>query len=82
MLIVVQCSRCHRTVNFWAADLVDVVGKDHVVLTAPFPCGRCRTTEDMHVSWRVPSALEIDAGLTVRRPVRKITKWIWRDERA
>ena len=48
----------------------------------PFPCSKCRTAEYLDVRWNVPAASDLERGLTVRRPVKKITKWIWRDERA
>ena len=78
MLITVYCPMCRRRVNYWAQDLVKVVGPLHQAHIPPFPCSKCRTRE-LQVSWRVLPASEI-GGLTVRRPVRQITKWIWRDE--
>jgi hypothetical protein len=79
MIITMRCALCRRTVHFWAADLLQVLG-DHQVHVPPWPCSRCRSIEHMAVSWSVPSA-QMLAGLTVRRPVRKIEKWLWRDER-
>lgn len=82
MLIEVSCNACRRRVNYWAADLVDVLGPDHEVHRPPFPCSKCRTIEYLNVRWHVPSSSELEAGLTVRRPVKQVVKWIWRNERA
>ena len=82
MMMTMRCGLCHRTVRYWAADLVMVVGPGHQAHLAPFACGKCGTSEFVDVSWNLPGAAELAAGLTVRRPVRQIVKWIWRDERA
>lgn len=83
MLITMRCNSCRRQVVFWAEDLDRVLeGKFHEAHKPIWPCSKCRTIEYMQMGWSVPAASEIAAGLTVRRPVRKITKWIWRDERA
>ena len=81
MLVTLHCGLCRRTMHFWAADLVRVVGKHHQVHIPPWKCSRCGTVEFVDVTWAVPSP-SILTGLTVRRPVRKIEKWLWRDERA
>jgi hypothetical protein len=80
-LIGVRCNVCRRSVNYWANDLVKVVGPNHEVHVPPFPCSKCRTSEYLNVTCEVPSASKLQS-LTVRRPVKKITKWIWRNERA
>ena len=80
-LIMVRCGLCHHRANYWAQDLVKVVGPTHEVHVPPFPCSRCKTRDYIDVKCTVPPATELD-GLTVRRPVRKVTKWIWRDEKA
>ncbi len=80
MLITVRCPFCRRVVNFWAADLVKVLGPDHELHVPPFPCSRCRTRE-LDVRWRIPSAADLQ-GLTIRRPVRKVERWQWRNEKA
>ncbi len=82
MLLTVKCTGCGRFARFWAKDLVEVLGPDHQAHIPPFPCARCRTKEWINWSWSVPSAPELAAGLTVRRPVRKVTRWIWRNEDA
>lgn len=79
MLIRVRCGKCGRAANYWAADLVEVVGPDHELHIPPFRCSRCRTAEWMYVSREVPDASAV-ASLVVRRPVRKVTRWIWREE--
>ncbi|MCV2887029.1 hypothetical protein [Ruegeria aquimaris] len=80
MLITVRCPMCRRTVNFWAADLIKVLGPDHELQNPPFPCSRCKNNE-VDVRWTIPAASDLER-LTVRRPVRQIVKWIWRDEKA
>ena len=80
MLITVRCPYCRRTINYWAADLLRVLGPDYELHAAPFPCSRCRTSE-LDVRWRVPASGDLDK-LIVRRPVRQVVKWIWRDEKA
>ncbi|SDX41398.1 hypothetical protein SAMN04488001_3147 [Litoreibacter albidus] len=80
MLITVRCPFCRRTVNFWAADLVQVLGPDHELHVPPFPCSRCKTRE-VDVTWCVPASSTL-TDLTVRRPVRQVVKWVWRDEKA
>lgn len=80
-LLTMRCGLCRRTANFWAADLVAVVGGDHQAHVAPFPCSKCGKTEYIDLRWSVPSASELET-LTVRRPVRQVVRWIWRNERA
>lgn len=82
MLLTVRCNLCQRRAHFWAADLVKVLGPDASAIRAPFPCGHCRTAEFLDMRWRVPAPSELAAGLVVRRPVEKVERWIWRDERA
>ena len=80
MLLTLRCNLCRRVTHFWAADLVPVIGEQHQIHVPPWPCSRCRTAEYINVTWCIPSGAMLD-GLTVRRPVRKIERWIWRDER-
>ena len=54
----------------------------HEAHVPPWGCAKCRTREYMVMRWRVPSTEEMVAGLTVRRPIKKIEKWLWRDEKA
>lgn len=35
----------------------------------------------MSVRWTIPASSDIAARLIVRRPVRQVMKWIWRDEK-
>ena len=79
MLISVRCPRCRRKVHYWAADLVKVLGPDHRLHEPPFPCARCKSSE-LDVRWNIPAVSEL-SGLTVRRPVRQVVRWIWRDEK-
>lgn len=81
MLITLRCNGCHRTMYFWAVDLVRVLGEHHQVHVPPWPCSRCKTAEFINVTWAVPSPEKL-AGLTVRRPVRKVERWLWRNEKA
>ena len=81
MVLVVRCGGCRRTVTYWAEDLVQVLGPRHQAHVPPWNCGRCRSREFMAMRWSLPGAEEMAQGLTVRRPVRKIVKWIWRDEK-
>jgi len=80
-MLTMRCGLCRRSVNYWASDLVKVVGPHHEVHVPPFPCSKCRTREYIRIEWRVPPASALN-DLTVRRPVKQITKWIWADERA
>lgn len=83
MLLVMRCNACRRQVNYWASDLVTVTGDPrHEAHVPPWGCARCGTKEYMVMRWRIPSAEEMVTGLTIRRPVRKIEKWIWRNEKA
>lgn len=82
MLITMRCNGCRRQVNYWAADLLEVIEDPfHEAHRSPWGCAHCRTGEYMVMRWRIPAASEMAAGLTVRRPVKKITRWIWRDEK-
>lgn len=81
MLVVMRCNHCRRTVQYWASDLIIVLGAAHQAHVPPWSCSKCRTKEYVVMRWRVPSAQEIGSGLTVRRPIQKVEKWIWRDER-
>jgi hypothetical protein len=81
MIITMRCSLCRRDVHYWAADLVKVLGPNHQVHVPPWPCSKCRRIDFVQMRWQVATKQLLD-GLTVRRPVRQITKWLWRDERA
>ncbi|SEN42421.1 hypothetical protein SAMN04489859_1006150 [Paracoccus alcaliphilus] len=82
-MIVMRCNGCRRQVNYWASDLVKVApNPDHQAHIPLWPCSRCRTKEYMVMRWHYPMAAELVEGLTVRRPVRKVERWIWRDEKA
>jgi hypothetical protein len=80
-MITMRCNGCRRQVNFWATDLVAVLGPNHQAHVPPWPCTRCRTIEYVVMRSTYPSAADLQAGITVRRPVRQIVKWLWRDER-
>lgn len=82
MVLTVKCGLYGRVVRYWAADLVERLGLKHDVQRPPFACSRCRSGDFMSVRWHVPAASEMAAGFIVRRPVRQVTKWVWRDERA
>lgn len=83
MLITVKCGLCRRQVNYWAADLVEVLGPQALADVPPYPCSRCRAPDMLSVRRAVPSASELAEGkIVVRRPVRQIVKWTWRNERA
>lgn len=82
MLIEVSCGGCHRRVNFWAEDLLRVLGPDHRLARPPFPCSKCRSSESLDMRFRCPAPSDLAKGLTVRRPVKQVVRWIWRDERA
>ncbi|TDT74750.1 hypothetical protein BDE40_1466 [Litoreibacter halocynthiae] len=80
-LLTVRCNLCRRSVNYWAHDLLKVVGPDHQLHVPPFPCSKCRTSEYLNVTYVIPLVSELE-NLTVRRPVKRIAKWIWRNEKA
>lgn len=77
MLVTLRCPVCRRAVHFWAKDLMLVLDKDHEMYRSPFSCSKCRTPE-IDVRWRIPSAEEL-SKLIVRRPVRKVERWIWQN---
>lgn len=81
MIITLACSGCRRATHYWAADLVTVLGPRHDVTVPPWPCDRCRTKEFVSVRWNVPGPSTLQS-LTVRRPVKQISRWVWRDEKA
>ena len=81
-LALVTCTGCGRACRYWAHDLIKVLGPDHDLLVPPFICSKCRRREWMDIRWIVPSATELQDGLTVRRPVKQVVRWIWRDEKA
>lgn len=82
LLMIMRCNLCGKVVRFWAADLVKVLGPHHQAHVPPFPCSRCRTRDYIDLRWTMPSATELAEGLTVRRPVRQVVRWKWRDEKA
>jgi hypothetical protein len=82
MIVMVRCGSCGKKVNYWAADLLQVVGPRHNLHQAPFPCATCKSSDCLTVRWEVPSTSTLDAGLIVRRPVKQVMRWIWRNERA
>ena len=79
MVITLKCHLCRSKVSYLAADLVEVVGPEHEVHVPPFICSRCKVADSMAVSWTVVPPSQLD-GLVVRRPVRRVTRWIWRNE--
>lgn len=79
MLITVRCPGCNRKVHYWAADLLQVLG-DRRLNEPPFPCSRCNSRE-LDVRWRIPAPSEL-TDLTIRRPIRQVVRWIWRNEKA
>lgn len=81
MMIVMRCNGCRREVRYWAKDLLLVLDFFHEAHVPPWPCSRCRTAEYMRMWWVLPSAADLQAGITVRRPVKQVTKWLWRDEK-
>lgn len=82
-MMVMRCNSCRRTVHYWAADLLQVIDDPfHEAHVPIWPCARCGTIEYMVMRWMLPTAQELEDGITVRRPVKKITKWIWKNERA
>ena len=81
MLLTLICRGCNRRANFWAADLVKVLPERHQAHIPPFGCSRCGTREWVDYLWSKPSAEQLQGGLTVRRPVRQVVRWLWQDER-
>lgn len=79
MTLTLHCQLCRRTVHYWAADLVQILGPQHPIGRAPWPCAHCKTSNFLNVRCRVLSVSEM-RGLTVRRPVRQVVRWVWRDE--
>lgn len=75
------CGLCKVTATYWAHDLMRVVGPHHIVHTPPFACSRCGTMEFVNVKTTVPPTSEL-SKIIVRRPVKQVTKWIWRNEQA
>ena len=80
-MISLRCGLCNRVANYWASDLIAVVGPNHEAHVSPFDCAQCKTREYIDVTCAVPSPSKLNS-LTVRRPVKQVTKWIWRDEKA
>ncbi|AGT07919.1 hypothetical protein [Paracoccus aminophilus] len=79
LLIRLRCNGCRRSVYYWAADLVKVVGPYHQVHVPPWRCSRCKSAEFVEVHATYPHA-ELLGKVTIRRPVKEITRWIWRNE--
>lgn len=83
MMISMKCALCRREVNYWAHDLIQVLGPEALVDHAPWPCSRCSAPDMLSVRCVVPSASDIATGnIIVRRPVKQVLRWIWRDEKA
>jgi hypothetical protein len=74
---LIRCSLCGRKAHYLPEDLAKVCGEKAPCHVAPFPCSKCRTIEYMSVALTIPRAEEA-LGIQVRRPVRKIEKWLWR----
>lgn len=74
---LIRCSLCGRRAYYLPEDLARVCGEKAPAHLAPFPCSKCGTKEYMHVTLMIPRAEEAMA-IQVRRPVRKIEKWLWR----
>jgi hypothetical protein len=75
-LVVLRCNYCRRSVNFLASDLASLLGPERDALDPPFPCSKCRRTDYLRVTLKLP--LPGDCGaILVRRPgpVRRIQTW-------
>lgn len=74
---LIRCSLCGRRAYYLPEDLARVCGDQAPAHVPPFPCSHCRTAEYMGVTLTIPPAEEA-MRLQVRRPVRQVTKWIWK----
>lgn len=81
MIITVYCGLCRRRANYWASDLLQVVGPLHQVHLPMWPCSRCKTKDYIDMTWKVVAPGDLQ-GMIVRRPVQAVTRWIWRNEKA
>ena len=82
-IMLVRCARCRREARYLPADLIEVLGDPHWEAFRPplWPCSRCRTAEHLTIRSLYPTAEERAAGITVRRPVERVTRWRWREEK-
>lgn len=79
MVITVRCSGCKREARYLAADLVEIVGREHFLRNPMWPCRRCGTGDFISNTWAPITAQSPQSGVVVRRPVKKVERWIWRD---
>ena len=79
-VITLRCNLCHERVSYLAEDLILVFGPDRPAHHVPFPCSRCRTAEYINLTIEVPRP-ETYMKLVVRRPVKQVQRWIWRNEK-
>lgn len=80
MVISITCRLCRKTVHYFARDLVDVVGPGHPVARPPWPCSTCRTGESLELKWEMRTAHRPMTGLVIRRPVKQVMRWLWKNE--
>jgi len=78
-LVMLRCKHCRRSVYFWAADLVKVLGPHHPADRPPWPCSICGQIEFVEISAMHPTGRML-SEITIRRPVHQVTRWIWRNE--
>ncbi|UFM64820.1 hypothetical protein LOS78_14185 [Paracoccus sp. MA] len=81
MVVTIKCRSCRKTVHYWASDLVKVVGPDHPVARPPWRCSKCGEIEFLQVSREMRTAHKPMTGLVVRRPVKQVMRWLWKNER-
>lgn len=81
MLITVRCSGCRREARYLAVDLIEVVGPSHFLKRPMWPCRRCQTADFIKNTWAPITAQAPMSGVTVRRPVKKVVRWLWRETR-
>lgn len=73
---LIRCSLCGRRAHYLPEDLAKVCGDGAPAHVPPFACSRCETVEYMRVTLMIPLAEEA-LTLQVRRPVRRVVKWVW-----
>lgn len=78
-LISMRCNGCRRQVNYYATELVDILGPNWPIKHPPWPCSACRSKEWIEVRGIFPS--QTDQGkFYVRRLVKIKRVPVWRNE--
>ncbi|MBD8875443.1 hypothetical protein [Roseibium polysiphoniae] len=79
-MVIVKCNLCHRQVHYLAADLAELLGPQRRVFSLPFRCEKCRKSDYLLISVRIPDSRDF-GKIILRRPAGIKKVLLWKEER-